>query len=139
MAEHRIDFTDLRVGMKVWFHDKDGCGQGGEVVALEPDRAHLVCGTGRFERTIIFAEWATVSEERPLPAEDCVSFGDGRCKGPVEWCPAPSGSAIERCTFHNDERWDAYERSDLERYADSAIPPDWFDEANAGEHWDSDY
>lgn len=135
MAEYPITFDDLRVGMRAWFHDTHGCGQGGEVVALEPGVAHLVCGPSRFERTIRFAEWATVTEERPLPAEDCAEYHTGECRGPVEWCPAPSGSAIERCEHHNNQRWDEY----LARYADSDCEPDWFDPAYAGEYWGEDY
>ena len=140
MAEHPITFDALEVGMHVWFHDTKGCGQGGEVVTLEPGVAHLVCGEGRFERTIVFAEWATVSEERPLPTEDCIEFHTGQCKGPVEWCSAPSGSSIVRCEFHNNKRWDEYQndRSSVARYADSDCAPSWFDPAYAGEHWDDD-
>ena len=32
---------------------------------------------------------------------------------------------------------DRYENS-IERYADSDVPPDWFDPAAAGERWDDD-
>lgn len=143
MAEHPINFEDLQVGMQVVFTKTEGpfrgCGQGGTVQALEPGRAHLVCGEGRFERTIEFAEWGRVAEERPLPAENCVEYGTGECRGPVEWCHAPSGSAVERCEHHNAERWRRYQQSETERFADSDVAPDWFDPAYAGEHWDSDY
>ncbi len=142
MAEYPLSFADLKVGMDVHFVKTEGpfkgCGQGGTIVDVNEHRAHLLCGTAQIEKSIDFAEWQEVYEERPLPAEDCVSYPEG-CSGPVEWCSAPSGSAIRRCERHNAERWDQYQNSDLERYAASDLAPPWFDPADAGEHWGDDY
>lgn len=143
MADHPVSFADLKVGMQVTFRStygkNKGCGQGGTIVDVNEHRAHLLCGTAQIEMSIDFADWDEVYEERPLPAEDCVSFHEGNCSGPVEWCPAPSGSPVQRCEHHNDERWERYEKSETERYADSDAAPSWFDPADIGEHWDTDY
>lgn len=69
--------------------------------------------------------------------EECMDdMGEGTCRGPVEWHsidPGRSG-AFPRCEKHWGERLDRMENS-IERYADSDVPPAWFDPADAGEEW----
>lgn len=70
---------------------------------------------------------------------ECMDSHKSSCTPDIEHRQAPSGSNLPRCSKHNNERWDQYENSDLERYADSDIPPDWFDPTLCGERWDDDY
>jgi len=68
----------------------------------------------------------------------CMQESD-ECKGDVSYFAVSGGNAFPRCAHHIDLRMDAYESSDLERYADSDVAPSWFDPADAGERWDDDY
>jgi len=71
------------------------------------------------------------------PAElECLEQHDGKCKGPVNWHTTGSRlKAFERCDWHQERRLDRYANS-MERYADSQVPPSWFDPSHAGESWD---
>lgn len=62
------------------------------------------------------------------------------CSANVEWrYPlSPSGKSFPRCDRHWDERIKEQQRINRD-YPDSPIAPSWFDPADAGEHWDSDY
>lgn len=64
--------------------------------------------------------------------------GPADCAGPVEYRTTPDrsdGKAFPRCEHHFDLRMGSVERN-LELM--SPCRPAWFDEANAGEHWDED-
>jgi hypothetical protein len=61
---------------------------------------------------------------------------DEDCDGPVEYHTVGRATiAWPRCRHHAQKRWERYENS-MEVYADSDVPPSWFDPANAGESWD---
>lgn len=64
--------------------------------------------------------------------------GDGTCVGPVEYrMPlSATGRSYPRCDGHWDKR--LAEQEELRDY-ESDVPPDWFDEADAGERWSDDY
>lgn len=139
MADFKIEFDALEVGMLVGF-SKGGAGRRGVILALpRPGVAHMESGTDKIRWIAHFGDYDRVVEEHPLAPEECISFHEGNCVGDVEWRGAPSGSAIERCEFHNAERWDQYQSSETERYADSDVPPPGFDPAYAGERWDDEY
>lgn len=77
--------------------------------------------------------------EEELTNEDCLS-GPEECRGKVEYRMPLSGSgrSFPRCDYHWSKRLDHQERL-RGNYPDSPSPPSWFDPADAGEHWDSDY
>ncbi|MGH3994723.1 MAG: hypothetical protein ACRDSN_19950 [Pseudonocardiaceae bacterium] len=81
------------------------------------------------------------TQDRELAvALECVNDADpDGCAGPVEYRTALSGSgeSFPRCDKHWEIRLDTEQRL-RQDYPDSPNPPDWFDPANAGEHWDSD-
>jgi hypothetical protein len=65
--------------------------------------------------------------------------GPRGCAGPVELRTAPDrsdGKHFPRCEAHFEARLDESPRI-LELLSPSR--PDWYDEANVGEHWDEDY
>jgi hypothetical protein len=65
--------------------------------------------------------------------------GDNTCRGPVEFHSIDGRSkAFPRCALHWDRRLDRRENS-IERWADSDVPPPWFDPTFAGERWEDDY
>lgn len=70
----------------------------------------------------------------------CMQEEDGTCAGPVELRESLTGTGVpmKRCAKHQSDRLDLEQR--LRRdYPDSDTPPAWFDPANAGETWNSDY
>jgi hypothetical protein len=77
--------------------------------------------------------------EEELTNEDCLG-GPVECRGKVEYRMPLSGSgrSFPRCDHHWSQRLDHQERLRGD-YPDSPSPPRWFDPADAGEHWDSDY
>lgn len=76
-----------------------------------------------------------------LATDDCIQHGDPEspCRGAVHWHSIDPGrsSAHPRCEKHWAERLERRENS-IERYADSDIPPSWFDPSYAGERWHDD-
>jgi hypothetical protein len=70
---------------------------------------------------------------------ECLNGPTG-CRGTVEYRMALSGTgkSFPRCDLHWSDRLKEQERIDAD-YPDSPFAPSWFDPANAGEHWDSDY
>ncbi len=66
--------------------------------------------------------------------------GETPCAGPVQLHSVDPGrsGAFPRCDAHWERRLDRLENS-IERYADSDVPPAWFDPTAAGERWDDDY
>lgn len=70
--------------------------------------------------------------------QHCLEESD-ECQGPVDyWTTGSSLKAWPRCDYHGMRRQERYENS-IEKYADSDVPPAWFDPADAGERWDEDY
>lgn len=65
--------------------------------------------------------------------------GPDECRGPVEYHSTDPGRrpAFPRCARHWDLRLKRREES-MELYADSDVPPPWFDPTIAGERWDDD-
>jgi hypothetical protein len=66
---------------------------------------------------------------------ECLEESD-ECRGPVEYHTV--GRALRawpRCAYHQERRMERFENS-IERYADSDMPPAWFDPSVAGEVWD---
>ena len=78
-------------------------------------------------------------EDPPLPAHVCIDYPSGDCSGPVAYHAVPSRDAISaaRCDRHWARRLENFENS-IERYADSDVPPAWFDPTVAGERWNED-
>ena len=79
----------------------------------------------------------TILDEWGDPLECLDDRGDGTCQGPVEYWSSGGIKSWPRCTKHGEARLN--NRSELERYADSDVPPPGFDPAYAGERWDDDY
>lgn len=73
------------------------------------------------------------------PIECLNDYGDGTCRGPVEYRAPLSGTgrSFPRCDRHWGERLDAQEDINS-RYPDSPIAPSDFDPSYAGERWDDD-
>lgn len=67
---------------------------------------------------------------------ECMNF-DEECEGPVEMHSLDGLKWWPRCELHFGVRVDQYENS-IERYANSDIPPSWFDPSYAGESWDNE-
>lgn len=79
-------------------------------------------------------------DEDGMPVRCLEDHGEQTCRGPVEYHTIGSSlQAWPRCRLHFEQRLQRYEESELERYADSDVAPDWFDPADAGERWDDDY
>lgn len=71
-----------------------------------------------------------------MPEElECMNANED-CEGVVEWHSIDPGRAraFPRCEAHWRSRLAARENS-MERYADSDVPPSWFDPSYAGEVW----
>lgn len=70
---------------------------------------------------------------------NCLEAHKNDCQGPVEYHSTDPGvrPAFPRCAKHWDERLDRMENS-IERYANSDVPPSWFDPTYAGERWEED-
>ena len=66
---------------------------------------------------------------------ECLEASE-ECRGPVEYQTVGRAErAWPRCAHHAELRERRHEQS-IERYADSDVPPAWFDPANAGESWE---
>lgn len=77
--------------------------------------------------------------EKPRPATDCRSFGNGDCTGEVFTRYSRSGmTSTVRCDGHESAHQDMLDGISR-RYPDSPVAPDWFDPTYAGERWDDDY
>jgi hypothetical protein len=72
-----------------------------------------------------------------LTHDDCINH-DGTCEGDVEYHSLGMGNAFPRCELHWEKRLESYENSELERYANSDVPPSWFDPDAIGERWEDD-
>lgn len=126
----------------VWALNANGewtTGQGGRFVSLE-DRKVTITAPG--DRTFTYdldeGDGYEVIVEQAFPAGECLEYSDD-CHGPVElrW-PGSGDRTWPRCVYHGDLRVERAESS-IERYADSDVPPTWFDPTAIGERWDEDY
>jgi hypothetical protein len=73
---------------------------------------------------------------------ECLDDPTGEtCQGEIDYRPALSGTgrSFQRCDLHWEARLAEQERIEETYHVNSAGPPDWFDEADAGERWDDDY
>jgi hypothetical protein len=73
---------------------------------------------------------------------ECLDDPTGEtCQGDVEPRMPLSGTgrSFKRCDLHWEARLAEQERIEETYHVNSAGPPDWFDEADAGERWDDDY
>lgn len=133
---------ELQVGDYITVWSPDGGGLGGVVqnvlLDCEPYRVELLSGTARIERTLEITgpNVDRVERHQFMDADECINRSED-CKGPVDWAGAPGGGSFPRCDYHAEKRW--ANQSELERYADSDVAPNWFDPADAGEHWDDQY
>lgn len=136
----RIAWDEITEGDEVtlWLKPKGYSGQGGTVRAVTPTTIELVSGTAKFENSHQRDEVHHVDKEVPFEADECLEYSPDTCGGAVELFAPGNGNAFPRCRVHRDRRSASYETS-LERYADSDVEADWFDPANAGEHWGGDY
>jgi hypothetical protein len=87
--------------------------------------------------------WQHLHEQHADVFDDertCLNQSD-ECVGPVEFrpCPPRGERSFPRCEFHHEQRWAQYDDPDsIERWADSDVPPPWFDPMDAGERWNED-
>ena len=142
--EQKIDWDDAMEfdgPVTVWLHS--GGGQQGEIVADGRDRGTLFLKLKTplgDEIRYDAPEVAYITADVPLAAEDCLEYGsDGEdCGGPVELHLRPSDwKSFPRCERHQAAR-ERSRRNSMERYADSDVPPSWFDPSYAGERWEDD-
>lgn len=70
-------------------------------------------------------------------SEKCVDEYRGDCDGEVGW-GWTGYRDMPLCSRHWERRYSNYEDS-IARFADSDVPPEWFDPAYAGERWEDDY
>lgn len=77
-------------------------------------------------------------EAECLDSREGVLPGPDACQGPVEFNSLDGIAYWPRCTRHFEARMKRYEGS-IEKYANSDVPPSWFDPTAAGERWDDDY
>ncbi|MCP4897327.1 MAG: hypothetical protein GY906_10185 [bacterium] len=84
--------------------------------------------------------WCLFTEDGQNDYESCLDFrDDGSCRGLVAFASVDGrGKAFPRCRKHFNDRLNRYQGS-IEQYAHSDVIPSWFDPADAGEHWDTDY
>lgn len=70
----------------------------------------------------------------------CLDSHQGGCQGDIDERPSLAGTGllIARCDKHWSDRLEEQRRID-QAYPDSPVAPDWFDPADAGEYWDTDY
>lgn len=98
------------------------------------DGMRIVTTVEEIEERVTAGEWTDATP--PMPP--CLNAGDD-CAGEVEYRMTGYGwKAWPRCAYHGDKALRDTEAL-LQRYNGlSDMPPDWFDEANAGEHWHED-
>lgn len=74
----------------------------------------------------------------PYEELECLDGYRGSCSGTVEYRHTSSfGKGFPRCEKHHAERM-ARRQNSIEQYADSDVPPAWFDPTAAGERWNED-
>ena len=84
--------------------------------------------------------WEHLHDEHEDAFLECLEGPEG-CAGAVEYRPVPPRGerAFPRCELHSEQRWARYDDPDsIERWADSDVPPPWFDPSAAGERWEDD-
>jgi hypothetical protein len=140
MKQVRITWDEIAVGddVTLWFKPRGAHGQGGIVQTIAGTRIVLVSGTAQHVNEHGLDEVHHVDKEVPFDADECIEYQPGICGGDVDLFAPGNGNAFPRCRVHRERRAKSYETS-MERYADSDVEADWFDPANAGEHWGYDY
>lgn len=131
-----IDRDECLVGqwVTVWTDDH---GQGGNIIACDNSSIQV---ENKLGDTFTFG-WGVVSRvevEVKIPLEECIQYDPDVCEGEVDYFSPYGFGGPLRCDYHVQKRIESYENS-MERYADSSVPPDWFDESYAGERWSDDY
>jgi hypothetical protein len=130
-----VDPSDLTPGQEVTVWYTRGSGQGGRFLRIVEDAIEIETPNGN--RSWALAAIDRIEIEIPHEAEECLEYNDD-CQGPVELHTVGSATrAWPRCRHHADQRYERYENS-IERYADSDVPPSWFDPSYAGESWDGE-
>lgn len=124
------------------FTSPGSCGQGGFLLKYDDDSLTLVNPLGteiRFEYGDIDHIALEDEEGNVIPVDPCLDQNED-CSGPVRfwYSGGMNGRSWPRCTHHGRKRLADYESS-LEKYADSDVPPGWFDPSYAGERWEEDY
>jgi hypothetical protein len=138
MRERRIDAYELAVGMSITVHwpPRGHSGQGGVVTEIGP--AGFTLQTPVETMGLHWSQVHHFTVEHPFELEECIEYDPDTCRGTVDYfSPDGRGSAPPRCEHHVDQRIKLQEDS-LMRYAYSDVAPDWFDPADAGEHWRDD-
>lgn len=135
-VEIGVHHVGLAMDVTLWYGHR---GQGGTVTELGDDTITLESGTSRQVNVMPRAGITHITRGVPFDADECLNYGDdGRdCAGPVDMWWSGGGHSWPRCTYHGEERLRQYETS-MERYADSACAPSWFDPGYAGERWDDE-
>lgn len=142
--EEVIDVTDAKRGDKVavWGvrGPSRGCGQGGTFAAINGDDVVIQAPLGAITYPLakFTAGELEIYREVIVPMSECIEHEEGVCGGdaPRPFSPRGLGGPM-RCGVHIDQRLNRYESS-IERYADSASAPSWFDPSACGESWDED-
>lgn len=128
-----VNPSDLIAGTQVTVWYTPGSGQGGRFVRIVDDAIEIDAPMGLYSWPL--AEIDRIEIEAPHDADECLEYGDD-CEGPVDlYTVGRATRAFPRCRRHIERRWESYENS-IERYADSDVPPAWFDPSYAGESWD---
>jgi hypothetical protein len=104
----------------------------------DDDQGPLDSDCGDSEADHVWSDLAR-SESEPEPLE-CLEESP-ECSGDVEYRMPLSGTgrAFPRCEFHWDKRLEQQEKIERKYAVNSSVPPEGFDPADAGEHWDYDY
>lgn len=136
-----IPLTEAKIGQTatVWRLENGNRsgGQGGTIFKLSPEVVMQVGATLHSFDTSRFGTDFELEIERPTDPRECVNYGPD-CRGEVDWFdPSGRGRSAQRCGHHQDVRAEQYKNS-IERYADCATPPAWFDPTYAGESWDGE-
>lgn len=129
----------------VHFMPDGNSGRGGKVLdicqdgRLGPVTLKMASGENRdMEWEIVDADIHHITTEVPVAAEECLDYGAGNCRGPVDYHWTGGSRSWPRCDYHQEQRMKRREES-IEKYADSDVAPSWFDPAAAGERWEDDY
>jgi hypothetical protein len=135
VREQEVDLGELSADDPVTVWQRDGTARIGTLAGLAGGKVQLRTPSGIVEVPVPEVKRVTVLVgHRP---EECLEYGTD-CLGDVDlhWV-GTSTKAWPRCQFHAARRQQRYEDS-IERYADSDVPPDWFDPSVAGERWNED-
>ena len=123
--------------LTVWWKEPNGAGQGGIVRKVGPIALSLDLPLGD-TLTVWKSQVDELSIEVAIPLDECIEYDPDFCEGVADHRSVDGfGSAPVRCDYHWALRLERRENS-LEKYANSDLPPAWFDPAYAGERWAED-